>query len=205
VIIKSDMLHIQHHSAADDGSKIEPEQQPAQRVIEADGEVEMRSGGVVGSMPVRIISDMTAGSLAMVVRSRCRTCKNFDRTSWRKMVRKADEVDAPAIEKASAMMVRDALLMTDNADVIDANTVSPTEPDFDVEAALNSMGICHALTEFKRDLIVVHPLSGCPTEVATPERQEGFYTPRSNEAERLAQAKYDEVMRAAQGYKDGKL
>lgn len=196
--IKSEILQVKHIPYAPDGSKIEPEQQPAARIIQAEAPVD-HAGAAVGTMPTRIVVEMNAGALADKLRSMCRSCKHFKRKRWQKLVEAADSPLAPLEERSAVNRVREALLFTDNAKVTDMHTTPHPDNDFDVEHALYSLGICTALTEYKKRMVVVHPLSSCPIEVATPERQQGFYEPRSTEADRQTSAHYDEVMRAAQG------
>lgn len=197
--IKADLLKVQHVDRAPDGTKIEPEQQAAARVITMDAPVEHGSIATGRTMPTQIIAETTAGVLAGKLRSMCRTCAYFNRSAWRRMVSESDSPAAPLEAREAVNKVREALLFTENAEVQEMHSTAHPDNDFDVDNAVMSMGVCRALTEHMKELVAVHPLSSCPITVAAPDRPEGFYKARSKDAERSATNAYDEVMAAAQG------
>ena len=71
--IRRDLLQIASGVREADGTKTEPEQQPVQRIIETSAGANA-GGQSVGQLPVRFVSEMSAGELANVQERLCATC-----------------------------------------------------------------------------------------------------------------------------------
>lgn len=178
------------------GEKLEPEQQPAQRVMATDAAVSMRGGPQVGSIPTEIVADGTAGEFANAVRSKCFTCKHFDHKGWNQLrLYWGNSQNKDLFEKLNK--VRYALLTTQNPEL--ARRSEGLDGDFDVEHSLTQMGICRPLTEMNGAAVIVSPISTCPDEVCTPAAPVGLYLPKDKEHERLSNVGYDKIMRMATG------
>lgn len=210
--IKTELLSIQRYPTMPDGTPVEPEQQPAARIIETEAQAKMRDGGpVIGALPARFIMETTAGEAAQKARSMCRSCKHFKRKAWIDYVKAADHPMSNMDHRRVINEVRFAIEAQQSDEVRAMHTITNPqtgEADFDTEHALRSMGFCAALGEIAKDEIVVHPLGSCPTEqkvgdkmvpIATPERPTGLYEPKSLEAEREATKEYDRIMATAAG------
>ncbi len=59
---------------------------------------------------------------------------------------------------------------------------------------MNMWGTCSALSEFRHDLVIVHPMATCPDGL-------DFYQDRGRAEKVEASHDYDAIMRAAQGRK----
>ncbi len=199
--IKDEKIAIRHEPIHEDGTPVEPEEQPAARVIESEVEASERGGQVIGALPAQVIIEGTAGAIAAQMRKLCASCVHFKRARWQKFVRAHDSLTASLADRELINSVRGQLLMTGNAEVTEMHVTDHPENDFDVEHALMSLGFCEALTEHKKEQIVVHPLSSCPIEVASPERPDGFYKVRNRDAEREMSVAYDNIMQTAAGKK----
>ncbi len=133
----------------------------------------------------------------MQLRNPCFQCVHFDRKAWAKLYAYWNDSTSPIEERRNLNGVRAALLETQNADIVDKS--SGMDGDMDVEHALSLLGICHPLTEIEKEPVIVYPTGGCPAEVCGPTQPNGFYEPKTPEAERLGSQTFDNVMRLAQG------
>lgn len=199
--IKAEFLSIRRYPSMPDGTPVEPEQQPAAQIIVSEAQAKMQDGRPVGALPVRFILETTAGEAARKVRSLCRGCKHFKRKLWQNYLAANDSPVAPIDNRRLINELRFALEAQQSEELLAMHTAigADGQPDFDVEHALHSLGFCTVLSEVKKDQIVVHPLSSCPAEYATPQRPQAFYEPKSLDAERKANLEYDEIMQTAAG------
>jgi hypothetical protein len=199
--IKSDYFRIAATATDLTGQKLEPEDQPVQRVLETSFQASGTNGQVFGQVGGEIAAQSTAGVVASRLRAMCAGCKHFDNRDWIKLVRRSDDPLAPRDQRELVNSMRASLLMTFNATLDAALTdTSPAEDGgVDVEHVLMSMGMCHALTSHYGDQVGVHPLSSCPEEVCGPNQPAGFFQHRTNESERASDKGYDIVMQRAAG------
>ena len=195
--IRRDLLQIASGVREVDGTKAEPEQQPVQRIIETTAPATFGGAETGGQLPVRFVSEMSAGELASTVSRTCSTCKHFDHAMFQRVLRNADHPASPIEKRQAVSEIRAALLMSGNANLNAQH--SGLDGDFDVEAALNSCGVCRVLTEKDNDLNVFHPTASCPAHTISPTSPHGFYTPKDRVAKKEAAQTYDAVMRQAQG------
>ena len=194
--IRRDLLQIASGVREADGTKAEPEQQPVQRVIETSAGANV-SGQHVGQLPVRFVSEMSAGELANVQSRTCATCKHFDHKAFQNVLRNADAPAAPLEKRQAVNEIRSALLMSGNANLNEMH--SGLDGDFDVEAALKSCGVCQILTHLDNDLNVFHPTASCPAHTITPTQPHGYYQPKDRAAKKEASQQRDAILRQAQG------
>lgn len=196
--IRQDLLRVRSNPYDDRGEKIEPEQQPAQRVLTTDAEVSMQGGAAVGTLPTQIVYETTAGELARAMRHPCFSCKNFDARSWGRLYLRMTDPTAPLDQRQELNAIRAALLTTRNAKLQNRH-VSEKEGDMDPEHALSQLGICRPLTEIHGTPVIVHPLGGCPPEVCTTTEPNGLYDPKDTDADRMGSKTFDNVMKLATG------
>ncbi len=207
MFIKRDVFRIESGAREADGTKIDPEGQSAQHVFEGTAPVNIPVPGVnpvgtPGSLPLQIVAHSTAGQLARSVSSLCVNCKHFDRAGWLRMLARNEGPAATAAERHSINSIRAEILMR----LPEPEENAGGDGDYDVEHAMRSMGLCHALREFYRetkeeqDIIGVWPRAGCPEEVATAVGKPwGLFVPKDNDAERQSAQNYDDVMLRAAG------
>lgn len=178
------------------GHKVDAEAQPVQRVITTEGYANL-NGQQAGKIPVKIISEMDAGHLASMAKKMCGGCRHFDNEEWLKRMHQIDRPDAPMEQRHASNEIRAALLLTENANLNDLH--SGADGDMDPEHAMAALGLCRALTEHYNEEVIVHPISSCPVEVCSPTRQQGFYVARTKSEVRNGSAKYDAILRRAEG------
>lgn len=194
--IRSDILRVGSTAMTMKGEKLEPEAQPAQRVMMTDAAVSMRGSGQIGSIPTEIVADGTAGEFANAMRSKCFTCKNFDAKAWTQLrLYWGNSSDKDLFEKLNK--VRYALLTTQNPEL--SRRSEGMDGDFDVEHSVSQLGLCKPMTEMNQDPVIVSPISTCPDQVCTPSNPSGLYVPKDREHERLGSSAYDKIMRMATG------
>lgn len=197
--IKADLLKIRNFPRDDVGNKIEPEQQPLQRVLVTDGApVSMQgSGEVKGTIPAEIVYNTSVGEFANALRRPCHSCKRFDTRWWLKMKALCEDPTGPKENRAWLNGIRAYLLETQNA-TIQSSHVSQ-EGDMDVEHALSVLGVCQPLTEINGDPVIVYPTGACPNEICTPDKPHGYYDAKDRDNERMGSSVYDDIMRKATG------
>lgn len=196
--IKADLLRIRTTPFDDKGDKVEPEAQPMQRVIQTDANVGMQGGGQVGSIPTEIQYETTVGEYAQGARHQCFTCKHFSRDAWKKLFSMWNDPTASIDKRKALNGIRAALLQTNNATLADRST-NPMDGDFDVEHAVALLGVCKPLTELRKDVVIVYPMSSCPPEVCSKTNPDGLYESRNKELDRVGSQEFDRIMRVAQG------
>lgn len=185
--IKRDTLAVGGLIFDEYGNKVEPEQQPVVRTLEARTIVDGTSGEQLGTLPGRVQSVQAAGVFAQDLRSKCVGCAHFDRRGFA-VVRKKMAATLEGHRQLNEL--RASLLESGNADI--TNLHEAEDGDLDVEGALSMMGLCRAFGELLRDDIVVHPLANCP-------EGQNLFKPRDNAADKAGAAAYDHILRLAQG------
>lgn len=208
--IKRDKFVIESGAREADGTKIEPEAQLVKHVFEGTAPVGLGAGlevgepGVpsIGSMAISIEAQGSAQQVARSVSALCGNCKFFDRVGWLKMLAKNDGPGSTEAERHSIQAIRGEILTR----MPDPDQNVGGDGDYDIEHAMKSMGLCHALREFYKGkdgkdpgIIGVWPTSGCPEETCSPDKPMGIYMPKDGDAARAAQANYDAVMQRAAG------
>ncbi|HUI23292.1 MAG TPA: hypothetical protein VLY82_02750 [Nitrososphaerales archaeon] len=186
------------------GSGLEPEEAPAKRVQYLPTtidlapelpEVESRQNRPALHFPDKrtiaerafpVTSELTAGEVADLLRKRCSNCAHFRNDLWifTKRVWERAPIGNSRREGIQKMVSQYAHSMCDSV---------PSMNDLARAAwAMESWGICGALTERNRDLVVVHPDACCPEGIE-------YYQDRDRAAKREASAVFDTILRKAQG------
>ena len=184
--IKRDTLAVGGLISDERGDKVEPEQQPVVRTVDAGISVSGSHGEQLGALSGRVQMVQPAGVFAQDLRRKCVGCIHFDRRGFADLrKRMAATLDG----HRQLNELRASLLESGNATLADLH--EGQDEDMDVESALSMMGLCRALGELARDDIAVHPLANCP------EGQD-LFQPRDSAADKAGAAAYDHIMRLAQ-------
>ena len=194
--INNDLLKIHSTAMDEDGRRLEPEAQPAARVISTEIGAAMQSGQKVGGIRAEIIADTSVADLSAGIRRMCFGCKHFDNAAWQRSYKKLDR-STDMTKRQAINQIRAALLTTSNATLSDIH--SDGEGDIDTESALAAMGKCQALSAQFDDDYIVHPLACCPDEVITAGSPQGFFEPRDRQMAKERNKAYDLLLRKAQG------
>lgn len=209
--IKRDKFVIESGARELDGTPVEPEAQSVQHIFEgstpigaggADHDGIARGDAAVGSIPLQIVAHGEAQQVARSVSALCANCKYFDRAGWLKMLRDNEGAGASVSERHSINSIRAEILLR----MPEPEQHVGADNDYDIEHAMKSMGLCHAMREFYKGrdgvdpgIIGVWPTSGCPAETCSPDRPFGIFEPRDAEAHKAGQQNYDAVMLRAAG------
>lgn len=209
--IKRDKFVIESGAREADGTKIEPEAQVVKHVFEGTAPVGLGGGfevgepggsPAVGSLPISIEAHGTAQQVARSVSALCANCKFFDRVGWLKMLAKNEGPASTEAERHSVNSIRMEILSR----MPDSDQHTAADGEYDIEHAMKSMGLCHALREFYKGkegkdpgIIGVWPTSGCPADTCSPDKPWGIFVPKDGDAARASQQNYDAVMQRAAG------
>lgn len=187
--IKGEKVEVVPFARDDKGQKLEPEEAPARRLLDVSQRITLSGpDGTTQStvaLPMSISLEMPAHELARGMSQPCFSCRHFDAKAWGEYRRA--KLATPE-GRAEMISMGEGLIENGAAD-----------PE-DVEAVLDTMGICRVLTEARRDAVTVHPVSTCPDTL--PNSVEPFprsYEPRSSDDARQSTATFDSIMRSAQG------
>ena len=197
--VKSDQILIDTATNNPDGSPREPEEAPAARVILTDAEVSNGASAETpsGSIPASIVLESTAGEMATGFRYTCMNCKHFNAHAWSRLHQAWRMAPNDSIDAQQLNAIRAGLLTTQNADL--ASLHNDGQNYLDVEGAVQALGVCEPLSEIDGDIIIVHPLGGCPEMVRSPMKPQGLFDARDLDAEKRGSAVFDGLMRKAQG------
>lgn len=208
--IKSDLLQVSAGAMNAKGEKLEAEEQVVRREVVTDIAAKHGMGAmgkVVGSIPMKVVTEHSAIDFAKDTASRCGNCKFFRNDLFIRDLKKAESPGAPIARRRAVNQIRAALLQTQNGSV--AEQAVGLDGDFDVEASLQTLGYCTALYEFHKNagqsdedaMTLVHPVSSCPQDVRTAANPDGFFQFANKFSEQVGMSNYDAVMRQAQGKK----
>lgn len=205
-VVSEETLRVTPATHAPDGTKLEPEERPAQRVVPTTAPLRVGSGEEISAIiPAEAVIETTAGELAMGFRTKCATCRHFNQQLWRRLRREYER--STSMEKRDFVnQVRFGIAQCQDAETaarhMDENTF-----EIDVEAVLDILGVCEAQTEIfskyagELDLKLFYPTAGCPDGMRGPGGEDlaHLYQPRDRAAERAASGAHDLILRMAQG------
>jgi hypothetical protein len=200
--IKGDTITVVPATHDPDGHKLDPECAPAARTISVSAPLQLSGGGTAGQIPGSFTYETTAGELAVGLRYKCAACKHFDVKRWR-AYRRECEWSGDMDKRRWVNEIRLQIEQVMPADQREKYTDS--QGDFDIEAAMDNMGLCMALTEewsrrFNKTFpVLIHPLAGCPAVDPLGQPQSAPFQPKDSAADRAAAKVYDSVMGMAQG------
>lgn len=204
--IKRDVFKIESGAVALDGTKIEPEAQLVHHIFEGTAPVEISTPGVnkqgvVGNVPLEIVADATAAQVARSVSALCGNCRYWRNDLWRQMIARNEGPASTPAEQHAINSIRQQIILN----MPDPDQHVGQDGDYDIEHALNSMGLCPALNEFykqkgqKSELYGTWPTAGCPAETCSKDRPMGLFEPKDAAAGKASAANYDAVMQRAAG------
>lgn len=201
-----------YHGEEDvEGEPIEPEQQAAEvvqpmKTLVTIGGRAMAQDVALSSLPEQvqqaarqqqghIVHETTAGELATSTLHRCMHCRFFDQAGWTGIL-KAAQASGDKMKLHELNGIRGMIAENMDVNLRDSHDLDKAG-DLDLEHALNSLGVCRALTEHMHEEIIVHPTSSCPDD------QPFFFKPRGGlAAAKAATSGYDWIMRRAQGRRE---
>lgn len=189
------------------GARPEPEELAARRVLEVDAPANLSGSGaagehgqIVGSMTARVVYEDVVETMAQGVKSPCHACRFFNHKLWVKTLLPAWQLHP--IKKHTLNALRARFLSSSLSDEA-RSLIQDNENDIDIEAGLQSMGVCDALTEVyqmpKGEYLITHPLASCPSTGPDGEPFTSHFVDRDATYGKMGAALYDGVMRLAQG------
>lgn len=194
--IKGDHIRIDTSPRDAEGKQLDPAEKPAAHELILD--IPLTSNALGGAPNVLghlqrpgIIQEVgTVAQFAHDVQHTCGLCRWFDNEKWLQTKANMAASQDPKDFKALGQI---------RASFMDTFTgLPPNHPR--IEAAMNTLGICHALSAFWDDAVITSPEAGCTSDPGPKgENLTKLFEPRSTESEKVATGLYDALMRAAQG------
>lgn len=187
-----EMLKVDPTAIDAEGNKLEPEERTATEVIpmpidvtHADHAVRPGAMDTVGAMRGVVGIESTAGDVAMSTATRCELCAHWRQIDW---VRHLTAIDGTRDGIAQINALRGELLgREDLSEGIDEHDLTRVNLAIHREFA-----ICAAFTESEGQVCVSPFYSGCP-------EADIRFKVRDREAQQLASAGYDRILRIAEG------
>jgi hypothetical protein len=200
---------VYHDPTRDRGAPVEPEEQAAEVVQPLPTFVTIGSSALARDVPMHklpahvqeaargflarqahVAHQTTAGELAESMVVRCQGCRHFDHDGWLRVKREAEASGEPD-RLLELNVIRGMMESSQNIHLRDMHDLAGNG-SLDLEHALNSIGVCHALSEHHRDTIFVHPLSTCPADGP-------FLFQPKRELRKAGEDAYDWILRRAEG------
>lgn len=198
---------VYHSPEREKGAGVEPEEQAAEVVQAVPIVVTVGSSPMARDVPMtslpkaiqkaamtlhgHIAHQTTAGELAASMRIRCGGCRHFDPEGWQKVKREA-EASFDRDRLLELNVIRGLVERSENAHLREMHDLAG-DGSLDLEHALNSLGLCRALTEHLKEAIFTHPVATCPDD------QPFFFEPkRELRARRDAASAYDWLLTRAE-------
>lgn len=181
-----------------DGTKLEPEQQPARIILDTSATVSNKAQTAGGQIAAQVVIERDVNEFIEKQTKTCSECAHFNRTNWQKILRRNDDPLAPKEARQMINNVRSSLLMSQNATIGADKYEAGGEPD--IESVMHAMGTCNAI----RDIVgaaneltegaVLHPSCTCPGEYVNATNPSGLFKPKNRTS-----VMREEILRAAQG------
>lgn len=182
-------IDIGHGARADDGTKLEPEEQPVRRVIATEAEAK-HGDNVVGAIRTNITADMTAIEAAAILSQPCHLCMHWRPDEWPAARRRLESTPEGL---ADLNRMRAALLGSGSAGLANG------DEGFDVEHALahGRIGVCKALSDLFRDDMLTEREATCPSQGPNGETIPPLFVAKRGDARRASDSTRDSVLRTA--------
>jgi hypothetical protein len=203
VEIKADVITVVPATHDPDGHALEPELAPAVRSIQVTTPLQLSTGQVIrADMPGSFDYETTAGELALNMRFRCGACVHFNVKRWRDFRRECEwsgDAEKRQWVNEFRFAIEQAMPAGEREKHLDASG------ELDIEHAMDSMGLCDALTEEWSRLandawpVVMCALAGCPDTDPWGRKQAAPFRARDRAADRAAAAAYDALLGMARG------
>ena len=193
------------------GTQIDAEEKPAEQVLEGSFPVTMANGQSVAdytkgkaagfAIPSSVRVTGRSVEFATNFKHRCGLCLNFDNIGFLKWKLRSD-LGTPA-QRLEVDALRGQVM--EREPEIGEKHVG-ADGDFDVEHALNTCGLCRALTSIFKEEAIMWPESGCPdyrgSDMVPIEQRVDYsslFRPRNKEAVADGDSGYDAILKSAQG------
>lgn len=202
---------VYHDPTREQGAPVEPEEQAAEVVQPLPVFVTVGSSPLAREVPmhtlpahvqraerdfvargVHVAHQTTAGELAESMVVRCKQCIHFDPEAWQK-VKRAAEASGQKEKLLELNVIRGMIEQSQNVKLREMHDLAG-DGSLDLEHALNSIGICRALTEHDKEEVFVHPMSTCPAD-----RPFFFQLKRDLASRKSGASAYDWILKRAQG------
>lgn len=191
-----DRIDVAHGVREDDGTKLEPEQQPVRRTIATEAEA-THGDNVAGGMTAAVTIDMDAAEAVDVLAHTCQRCANWRPEEWPSVRRQlaATKEGQDTLDRVRAQIL--GLVEIDEDDLTQGSTI--------VEHVMATFGLCGALTEIESAIskvyapIITFPTATCPSNDSAGRPLPPCFTPRAAEQRREVNAVRDSILSAAQG------
>lgn len=186
-------LEVTHGARADDGTKLEPEEQGVRRTILTDAAAK-HGDDAVGTMRASLVTEMSAAEAAVIFSQPCHLCAHWRPDEWpaaRRKLESTPEGIADLNRMRAALLSSGSVGMENNGE------------SFDVEHALahGRIGVCKALTEILRDDMFTDRDATCPDALPDGSPLPALFAPRRGDERRASDATRDQILRLAQGRK----
>ena len=201
--IKDDVIKVSTATEDAKGQPIEPEEHPAEHSLIMEAPLTF-GGETIAQMPGSFDYLTDAGSLAIGLRDRCELCIHWSVERWRQLRRGlefSNKMDQRQYVNQVRYNLEQYLPISEREKHIDAQT-----GEVDLEAVLDSMGLCNALTEImSKAYKALYPFTtfgmcGCPDMMAPDGTSlAGNFKPRDTEAAQAAAKTYDNILKMALG------
>lgn len=175
---------------ADDGTKLEPEEQGVRRTIFTDADAK-HGDDSVGQMRASIVAEMSAIEAAELISKPCHLCAHWRPDEWPRLRRKMETTPEGV---ADLNRVRAALLSMGGATIPQLQN----NDDFhDVEHALGAAGVCKALTDLYQQNMVTMPTACCPDSGPDGLPLPSLFVARRGDERRTSISTRDHILRLA--------
>lgn len=192
--ILDDKIHVGHGYRDDAGQPLEPEEQPAARVIESVAEVDAGKHaqtvadalGHAPAMRMRVTQDMDALGAVEYLSRQCCLCRWWSVEAW-------DRDRRQLAQSGDGRRFLDGI----RAQVLALDPKLASAADGD-DPALNGIGRCAALSDLASAPIYTHPQACCPESGPGGEPLDDLFRPRDG-ATREPDKIRDRILGAASG------
>lgn len=188
-------VDIAHGVRADDGTKLEPEEQPVRRVIATTADVKHGVNPTGAALRTSLTTEMNADEASRIMSEKCHLCAHWRPDEWPAVKRK---LQSTPDGQAMLNRIRGEMLAGGAA----AFPGMENGDDLaDVEHALGSAGVCKALSDLFRDDMITMPDATCPETDPHGQPLPTLFVARRGDARRAATSTRDTILRTAQGRK----
>jgi hypothetical protein len=189
-------IDVTQGARAEDGTRLEPEEQGVRHSILTGAAVRHGDDAINANMRAAIVTEMSAIEAAEKFASPCHLCVHWRPDEWQKRVR--PKMESTPEGRESLNRVRGAMLSEGAASI---PQLENNDDLHDVEHALGSAGVCMALSDLFRDDMITMPTSSCPTEGPDGQPLPSLFVSRRGEERRASISTRDQILRLAQGRK----
>lgn len=195
--IESDVTQIASGVTDDKGQKLEPEEQPARRILGTHIDANYGQAIVGKGLRSSVMLYDTAQQFALEAKSECRLCKHWNKRLWKEVLDEAIASPDPLDQKMLFRMMGD---LADSTNPQLQEMQANEEGEMDLYRGLRFFGACMIQTEMHHSPVFSHAVSTCQ-HILGPngERVVDYFEPISHNADVQGASAYDRIMSMAQG------